>query len=391
VTLRSHAERELAALEHAGLLRRPHTVEGAQGPEVVVNGRPLLSFCSNDYLGLAADGRLGDAAIDAIRRVGVGAAASRLVCGQMAAHRQAEDRLRAFMGAEACLLFATGYAANTGALPALTDRRDALFSDALNHASLIDGCRLSRAAVHVYRHRDLGHLRSLLAAHRPNARRALIVTDALFSMDGDRAPLEPLRRLADEHDAALMIDEAHSLGVFGPGGRGLCAEAGVVPDLLVGTLGKAFGVAGAFVTAERPIIQLLENRARSYVFSTAPSPASAAAVARAVDLVEHADDRRDRLLQHARRLRQALRDQGWNVPDGDAPIVPVLVGAAAATMELSSALFDRGILVQGIRPPTVPAGSSRLRIVPTGTHTDAHINQLLEAMASLRDHLAEGA
>jgi 8-amino-7-oxononanoate synthase len=391
VTLRSHAEQELDALEHAGLLRRPHTVEGPQGPEVVVDGRPLLSFCSNDYLGLAADGRLGNAAIDAIRRVGVGAAASRLVCGQMTAHRQAEDRLRAFMRAEACLLFATGYAANTGALPALADQSDAIFSDALNHASLIDGCRLSRAPVHVYRHRDLDHLRSLLAAHRPHARRALIVTDALFSMDGDRAPLEHLRRLADAHDAALMVDEAHSLGVFGPGGRGLCAEAGVVPDLLVGTLGKAFGVAGAFITAERPIIQLLENRARSYVFSTAPSPASAAAVTRAVDLVEHADDRRARLLQHARRLRQTLRDQGWNVPEGDAPIVPVLVGAAAATMELSSALFDRGIFVQGIRPPTVPAGSSRLRIVPTATHTDAHVNQLLEAMASLRAPLAEGA
>jgi 8-amino-7-oxononanoate synthase len=384
VPLDRDAQDDVDALEGAGLLRSPRTAGGPQGPELDVEGRRILGFCSNDYLGLAGDPRLTQAAAQATKDHGVGSGASRLISGQHTAHRDAEARLARFVAADAALLFSTGYAANVGLLPALCDRRDVIFSDALNHASLIDGCRLSRARVRVYRHRDLDHLRALLRSHRPKARRALIVTDALFSMDGDRAPVAALRQLADPHDAALIVDEAHALGVLGPGGRGVCADAGVRPDVLVGTLGKAFGVAGAFVAASKPVIRLLENRARSYVFSTAPPPAQAATIVHALDMVTQADDRRAHVLSHARRLRRALTDQGWRVVEGDSPIVPVLIGPDDLTMRLSAELFERGIFVQGIRPPTVPAGTSRLRIVPMATHTPAHLDQLISAMHALR-------
>ncbi|MFW6051736.1 MAG: 8-amino-7-oxononanoate synthase [Myxococcota bacterium] len=370
-------------MEAAGLLRQPRQVDGRQGPRLVADGRDVLCFCSNNYLGLADHPALLEAAHAALDREGLGAGASRLISGTMRAHRLAEDRLATMVGAEASLLFSTGYAANTGVLSALAGRDDVIFSDALNHASLIDGCRLSRASVHVYRHRDPAHLQSLLEAHRPRFRRALIVTDALFSMDGDRAPLAALRTLADQHDAALLVDEAHSLGVLGPHGRGLCVEVGVRPDVLVGTLGKAFGVAGAFAAAKAPVIQLLANRARSFVFSTAPPPSIAAAAAAAVELVTAGDDRRHRLLRHARRLQDALAARGIPMPADHGPIVPLLIGDADVTMQLSAALFERGFFVQGIRPPTVPQGTSRLRIVPTAAHTDAHVDALLHALVEL--------
>lgn len=384
MTLVDLVQSELRELEAAGLLRGLRHVEGSQGHQLRVDGRSVLCFCSNNYLGFADHPVLVQAAKEALDRHGVGSGASRLISGTMQPHRHAEQRLASFVGAEAALLFATGYAANTGTLASLAGPQDVIFSDALNHASLIDGCRLSRAAVHVYRHRDPDHLQSLLAQHRPHARRALIVSDALFSMDGDRAPVVALRRLADHYDAALVIDEAHALGVLGPQGRGVCAAAGLAPDVLIGTLGKAFGVAGAFAAARAPVIQLLYNRARSFVFSTAPPPSTAAAIAEAVELVAAADDRRTRLAHHATRLRTELSALGCQLPSEQGPIVPLLVGAADATMRLSAALFDRGFFVQGIRPPTVPAGTSRLRIVPIATHTDDDVSQLIDAIRTLR-------
>jgi 8-amino-7-oxononanoate synthase len=380
-------EGEIAALRDAHLLRNPRVVSGAQGPTFRMNGRDVIGLCSNNYLGLADHPALADTMAQAARALGVGSGASRHISGSMDVHREAESALAAFVARPAALLFATGYAVNTGAIQGLMTRDDVIFSDALNHASLIDGSRLSRAPTHVYPHLDLGALRRLLRDHRAQGRKALIVTDAIFSMDGDHAPLKELRMLADEFDAGLMVDEAHSLGVFGPQGRGLCQVQGVVPDVLIGTLGKSFGISGAFAAGTAEVIKLIENRARSYVFSTAPSAPIAAVTTVATQLVEAADDRRTKVLFHAQRLRQGLRDFGYQVIDGDTPIVPVILGEPDVTMRISAALLEQGVFVHGIRPPTVPKGTSRLRIVPIATHSDEHIDQALGALADLRNLL----
>ena len=382
VSVERDFEDRLAALSEAGLLRRPRLVSGA-GTRVLVDGRSAINFSSNDYLGLASHPRLvGLAALAPDDDPAVGAGASRLISGTRPAHLAAERRLARLVGRPAALLFSTGYAANVGALSAILEPGDVAFSDALNHASLIDGLRLSRALVQVYPHRDLDRLEALLRARRHEGRRAWIVTDALFSMDGDLAPLAALRALADAYDAGLFVDEAHSLGVCS--GSGACADARVVPDALVGTLGKAFGLAGAFVAGSAALRTLLENRARSYVFSTAPPPALAEAILVAADLVEQADERRATARAHADRLRDELGRQGWEVPPGDGPIVPVPLGTPGGAMRASSRLLERGYFVRGIRPPTVPAGTSRLRIVPTAIHTEPEIDGLLESMGELR-------
>lgn len=374
---------QLARLEAEGLLRRPHLLDGADRTTGRIDGRTVIVFCSNDYLGLAAHADLQLAAREALTSFGVGAGASRLISGTHPAHHAAERELAAWVGLPAALLFSSGYAANVGSLSTLLTRGDVAFSDQLNHASLIDGLRLSRARVHVYEHRDVDHLATLLREHRPEAGRAWIVTDAIFSMDGDLAPLRDLRALADTHDAGLYVDEAHALGVLADG-RGACHAAGVRPDALLGTLGKAAGVAGAFVAGSDALRRLLENRARSYVFSTAVPPSLAATVTAGARLARHADARRGVLRRHAERLRSALADQGWSLPHGEGPIVPVMIGDADETMRLSAELLRRGFFVQGIRPPTVPPGTSRLRIVPTAAHTDAQLDGLIAAMAALR-------
>ncbi len=344
-----------------------------------MDGRELLCFSSNNYLGLANHPRLVAAAHESLERDGLGAGASRLITGTMEAHLEAEAALAAFVRAEAALLFSTGYAANVGALQALAGPSTVVLSDALNHASLIDGARLARAQVRVYRHLDLDHLEALLRESRAGADRAIIVTDALFSMDGDLAPLRDLRALADTHDAWLFVDEAHALGVLGPEGRGLSAREGIVPDVLVGTLGKSFGAAGAFVAGSARLRDLLLHRARSYVFSTAPLPLVARAAKAAAQLVLEADELRARVLTHAGRLRTELRARGFEVPESEGPIVPVIVGDPAATMNLSAFLYEAGFLAQGIRPPTVPVGTSRIRLVPIATHADAEIDALIAA------------
>jgi 8-amino-7-oxononanoate synthase len=317
------------------------------------------------------------------RQDGVGAGASRLITGTMDAHEEAELAFAEFIQAPAAALFSTGYAANVGTVQALVGPGDAVFSDALNHASLIDGCRLSRATVHVYSHRDVQQLESLMREHRPRAGRALIITDSLFSMDGVRAPLRDLATLASSFDAGLLVDEAHALGVLGPAGRGLAAAEGIEPDVIVGTLGKAFGVAGAFVAASEDIVSLVRNRARSFVYSTAPPPMNARAAIAALGLVREADAARATLLAHADRLRSELRKQGFDVPNDDSHILPVLVGDNDRTMQLSAKLLDRGIFVQGIRPPTVPEGTARLRVTPMATHRPEHIERAIGAFASL--------
>lgn len=375
---------ELSALEREGLLRRPMVVEGPRGATARIDGREVVLFCSNDYLGLAGDEDLRRAFAQAALEHGVGAGASRLISGTDPLHRAAEHRLAALVQLPDALLFASGYAANVGALTALLGRGDVAFSDRLNHASLIDGLRLSRAAIHVYEHADARDLERLLSAHRREGRRAWIVTDAVFSMDGDAAPLRRLRALADAHGAGLYVDEAHTLGVLG-GGRGLCAELGVRPDVFLGTLSKAAGLSGGFVAGPSELRTLLENRARSYVYSTATSPALAATILVAADRMEAADEGRARLLEHSSRLRAALTEQGWRVPaEGPTSILPIHVGEPKRAMELSAALLERGSFVQGIRPPTVPVGSSRLRVVATAIHTREQVEGLIAAFGALR-------
>jgi 8-amino-7-oxononanoate synthase len=292
-----------------------------------------------------------------------------------------ERRIAAWKGTEAALLFPSGYQANVGTIAALVGRGDHVYSDALNHASIIDGCRLSRATVHVYPHGDVRALEQLLAATPPGGRR-LLVTDSVFSMDGDRAPLPSLVALADAYHAWLMIDEAHATGVLGPGGAGLAAADGVSARVTVhmGTLGKALGGAGAYVAGSRTLIDLLINRARSFVFTTGLAPAAVATAGAALEVVAAEPWRRTAVLEHAERLRAGLRALGF-ATGGDTHIVPVLIGDNRAALALTDALLVRGVLVQAIRPPTVPAGTARLRVSPMATHEGAQLERVLAAFA----------
>lgn len=376
-----HVAAALSDLERAGLLRTPRTIGSIQGPVVRIDGREVVLLCSNNYLGLADHPALADTYERASREWGSSGTASRLISGTMAPHRDAERACAAYVGAESAVLFSSGYAANVGTIQALVGPGDVVFSDALNHASLIDGCRLSRATVHVYRHADPEHLAELLAAHRSRHGAALVVTDGLFSMDGDRAPVRALRSVCDRHRAGLLVDEAHSLGTVGPQGRGLCAAEEVRPDVTVGTLGKALALAGAFVGGSASLTRLVQNRARSFVFSTALPPAVASCIPAAIDLARAADDRRARATRLAARLRTGLRGLGLDVGEGVSAIIPVMLHDSARTMRFSQRLLELGVFAHGIRPPTVPRGTSRLRVVPIATHTDAQIERALEAFA----------
>jgi 8-amino-7-oxononanoate synthase len=360
------AER-LEELRDLGLNRRLRLIGGPQGPRVTLDGRPVLLLCSNNYLGLADHPRVRGAAAEAAMRWGTGAGASRLISGNMRPHRQLEERLAAFKGYESALLFGSGYLANTGTIAALAGPGEAIFSDELNHASIIDGCRLSRAETFVYRHGDLEHL--AWGLREVGERASLIVTDGVFSMDGDLAPLGDLVRLARDHGCRLMVDEAHATGAIGPGGRGsvAAAELSGEVDVVVGTLGKALGSYGAYVCASRELTEYLLNTARSFIFSTAPPPPSVAASLAALELLESHPHRVERLAQNAATLRDGLAAEGLAV-GGSTQIVPVEVGDAARTMELCERVLERGVFAQGIRPPTVPEGRSRLRFTVMATH-----------------------
>jgi len=368
---------ELDALRQAELLRGLKVRGTSQGPTITLDGRTLVNFGANDYLGLAADVRLAAAARAAIDADGWGAGASPLVTGRGQWHARLEAALAEFEACEAALLFPSGFAANAGAVPALAGQGDAIFADAKNHASLIDGCRLSKAAVHIYRHADCDHLAELLAASSA-ARRRLIVTDGLFSMDGDLAPLDKIVELAARHNAMLLVDEAHATGVLGANGRGTAEHFGVedAVQIKIGTLSKALGSAGGFVCGSRQLIDFLANRARSYVFSTAQPGAVAAAALAALEIVRTEPHRRQRLLAMATDLRKRLSEQGWNVGQSTSPIIPLLVGTPDAAMRLSATLAEHGHFVPGIRPPTVPEGESLLRISLSFGHTDEMIEGL---------------
>ncbi|HVY96817.1 MAG TPA: 8-amino-7-oxononanoate synthase [Solirubrobacterales bacterium] len=377
----------LEELRDRGLHRRLRLLDGPQGPRVLLDGREVLLLCSNNYLGLAEHARVREAAAEAALRWGAGSGASRLISGNMAPHRELEDRLAAFKGRDSALLFGSGYLANVGVVSALAGRGEVVFSDELNHASIIDGCRLSRAETFVYRHADLDHL--AWGLERAGERAGLIVSDGVFSMDGDVAPLAGLAELARRHRCRLLVDEAHATGALGPGGRGSVAAAGLGEevDVIVGTLGKALGSYGAYACADGETTDYLLNCARPFVFSTAPPPPAVAAAGAALALLEAEPERVGRLRANAATLREALEDEGLAAGRSQTQIVPVEVGEAEPTMELCERLLEAGVFAQGIRPPTVPAGSSRLRFTVMATHEPAELREAARAAGAAAGEL----
>ncbi|MDP8247232.1 MAG: 8-amino-7-oxononanoate synthase [Candidatus Tritonobacter lacicola] len=377
--------KELEKLKSRGLYRTLRTVEGPTGRTVRIDGRDFLCFCSNNYLGLAGDARLIEAAREAAERYGCGSGASRLVSGTLEIHRELERRIASFKGKEAAILFPTGYMANVGAIPALAGEDDLVIVDRLDHASIIDGCRLSRARMLVYGHGDLEAMEKILEK-RTGFRRRFIVTDSVFSMDGDTAPLAGIVDLAEKYGAHVMADEAHATGTIGDGGRGLARLLGVEDGVAVsmGTLSKAAGSVGGFIAGSRALIDCLRNRARSFIYTTAPAPPCCGAALKALDIIEEEPGLRDRLMRNAVLLREGLASLGYDTGSSNTQIVPIIAGGSERAVSLSLFLHGRGILVPAIRPPTVPAGTSRLRITPMATHTKEDIEELLSALEEAR-------
>jgi 8-amino-7-oxononanoate synthase len=379
-------EERLAELESSGLRRRLRLVEGPQGPEVVLDGRRVLMLCSNNYLGLADHPRLRRAAADAALSLGTSAGASRLISGSMSIHAELESGLAEFKGTEAALLFGSGYLANTGTIAALAQRGEVVFSDELNHASIIDGCRLAGAETFVYRHADTEHLEWGL--RRAARRAALIATDGVFSMDGDIAPLPELVELARRHRCRLLVDEAHATGCIGPGGRGSVAAAGLSGevDVIVGTLGKALGGYGAYVCGSASLVDFLVNSARPFIFSTAPPPPAVAAAQAALELLVERPERVERLGANAAALRHGLRSEGLEPIGSETQIVPLVIGEADDAMALCERLLAEGLFAQAIRPPTVPPGTCRLRLTTMATHRMSELRRAARLIgAAARD------
>lgn len=372
---------ELASLERQQLRRRLLTRTGPQSARLTLDGRELISFGSNDYLGLAADPRLAEAAAKSIACEGWGSGGSPLVTGYTTPHQRLAERLAAFEGTESAIVFSSGFATNAGTVAALVGPGDVVYCDRKNHASLFDGCRLSRADVRVYPHADCERLAALLE-DSSKYRRRLIVTDGLFSMDGDLAPLPELATLAEQHSAMLLVDEAHATGVFGANGRGVAEHFGVEDrvHVRIGTLSKALGCIGGFVPGTRSLVEWLVNRARPYVFSTASPAATAAAAIAAIDIVQQEPQRRQRLLARSQELRAELTSQGWNIGASVSQIIPIVVGDPERALRMSAELRERGLFVPAIRPPTVPEGEACLRINLTSGHTEEMIAALLSAL-----------
>ncbi|MGI8430335.1 MAG: 8-amino-7-oxononanoate synthase [Solirubrobacteraceae bacterium] len=373
-------EARLDELKALGLRRRTRLISGPQGPRVLLDGQPVLLLCSNNYLGLADHPRVREAAAEAVMRWGVGAGASRLVSGTMTIHRRLEERLAAFKRREAALLFGSGYLANLGVIAALARVGDVIFSDELNHASIVDGCRLSRAEVFVYDHCDLGHLEWGIA--KAQGRGALIVTDGVFSMDGDLAPLAEIVDIAQRHQIRVLVDEAHATGALGPGGRGAVAHAGLEDqvDVIVGTLGKALGSYGAFVACDREMARYLVNAARTFIFSTAPAPPAIAGALAALELIEEQPRLVRRLAANAAALRSALQHEGFDLRGARAQIVPLIVGEPLLATAICEAALARGVFAQAIRPPTVATMTSRLRLAVMASHTEKELHSAAKTL-----------
>lgn len=377
---------ELRKLEEGGLYRKLHRVEGEQGPTLILDGQEVLNLSSNNYLGLANHPALREAAKEAIDRYGCGSGASRLISGNMALHEELEHKIATLKGAEAALIFNSGYQANIGILSALVGEGDTVLSDALNHASIIDGCRLSRAKIVVYPHCDLQRLEEELRIACPTGRK-LIVTETLFSMDGDEAPLGQIVELAERYGAMVMVDEAHATGVFGPNGAGVVAKLGLSGRVAVqmGTLGKALGGFGAYAAGSPALRELLINRCRSFIFTTSLPPAVLAMAIAAVDLLYKEPQRRLALWHNSRALKEGLHRLRFSLGRSQSQILPLIIGEAEKCMAFSERLLRKGVFVQGIRPPTVPPGTSRLRITLMATHTHEQLHQALKAFQEVGD------
>jgi glycine C-acetyltransferase/8-amino-7-oxononanoate synthase len=383
VSVAEIADEVLGAIRARGTYRRMRVLDGAQGPRMRVDGREVLVFAGSNYLDLAHHPEVVEAAARAAREHGCAAGGSRLITGNLTVHEALEGELAEFLGTEAALAWGTGYMANVGVLPALAGPGDAIVSDALNHASIIDGCRLARADVHVFRHGDLEHLGEILRAAVKPRRRVVLVVDGVYSMDGDVAPLAGIVALARESGAILVLDDAHGTGTLGKRGRGSAELFGVEDgiDVLVGTLGKALGSFGAFVAGSAKLRDLLVNVARSFIFSCALSPPQAEAARAALRVVQREPWRREALQANSERLRRRLDGHGVSTEPSTTHVVPVIVGENATTMSACERLLERGFFAQGIRHPTVPEGTARLRLTPMATHAGAEIDALADAVA----------
>lgn len=380
---------ELKELREKGLFRSLRTVSSSQGRILLISGKEVLNFCSNDYLGLAADPRLSEAALTALHQYGTGSGASRLVCGNSAEHEALERDIAQLKKTEAALVFNSGYGANTGIIPALVGRKDVVFSDKLNHASIVDGIVLSRAEFKRYSHCDMDALAGLLERTKTVGRK-LIVTDTVFSMDGDVAPLKEIFVLARRYGAWLMVDEAHAFGVFGARGAGLVEAVGLEGqvDIQMGTLSKAVGVAGAYVAGSSVLRDHLINHARSFIYTTAQPPALVAAAREALRIIRDEPERRQRLLKSADYLRGEIRGLGFDTLNSQSPIIPIMLKDAEKAVAWSNEFLERGIFVSAIRPPTVPEHTSRLRVTVTAAHTEDDLTRFLDVLRCVKGKCA---
>ena len=374
-------ENNLKELESQAMLRGLRPLHSAQSREIIIDGKKVLNFCSNNYLGLADDGRIIDAAKKALDKRGFGAGASRLVCGSTDEHHKLEEKIAKMKKTQAALVFSSGYMANTGIIPALFDREDIVFSDRLNHASIIDGILLSRAELKRYAHNDMQSLEGALQ-NSTGFKKRLIVTDTVFSMDGDTALLKEILNLAKRYEAYVMVDEAHAFGIFGNSGAGLVEQEGLSDqvDIQMGTFSKAAGCFGAYVAGSKVLCDYLVNHARSFIYTTAMPPALAAAASMAIDIIQEDDKRRKQVLENAHYIRSGLKALGFDTMSSTTPIIPVGLKDPAQALKVSKYLFEQGIFVQAIRPPTVPVNTARLRVTVMATHTQEDLDKFLNCM-----------
>lgn len=386
--LKTFLENQLTDWEAKGLRRRTRTIEGPQGREVVIDGRKLLNFCSNDYLGLAGDQRLCEAAKACMEEEGFGAGASRLVCGNLSAHARLEETMARFKGTERCLIFSTGYMANVGIISGLFGRGDWIFSDRLNHASIVDGIILSQANFKRYPHGDMAALEDMLRL-APLGAKKVIITDSVFSMDGDIAPLDRIVSLAQKYECLVMADEAHGLGVLGQGGRGAVEHFGLEGkvDIQMGTFSKAAGSFGAYCCGPAELIDFLINKARSFIYTTGLPPAVAAASRKGIGIIAEEPERRRQLRENTDVALRGLKQMGFDTLSSQTPIIPVVVKDSRRAVEFSRKLFEAGILVSAIRPPTVPQNTARLRLTVTATHTPDDLRHLLRELERIGKEL----
>jgi glycine C-acetyltransferase len=381
----SWLQEEIQTLKDGGLYNEIKTISSPQGPRLVIDGKIVLNFCSNNYLGLANHPRLVEAAKRAIDQYGVGPGAVRTISGTNDLHVELERKLAAFKGAEAALTFQSGFTANLATIPALVGKNDVIFSDRLNHASIIDGCRLSGAKIVAYEHNDPGALDDAIKEHASRFRRSLIVTDGVFSMDGDIAPLPALAEVARKYDILLMVDDAHGEGVLGKGGRGIVDHFGLhgEVDIEVGTMSKAFGVVGGIVAGDTAIIEWLRQRGRPFLFSSAVTAADAAACLAAVDLLAESTELVDKLWANARYFKTEMKRLGFDTGVSETPITPVMLGEATLAQQFSRELFKEGVFAMAIGYPTVAKGKARIRVMISASHDNDDLGQGLEAFAKV--------